>query len=274
MTTDITQYAGGLPSAADPATFDARAAALMQWLTVNFAPEIAALAAEIEAALAGSDGVVDALAALQTSPTFSGTVTIGGRLRALAVADATLSSTGHAYQIGPTSGANVALDADGVQARSNGAGATYRINYYGGGVLIGEPGGGAEIAINGKLVGGAVATQSDGEAGVVTDRIMTPFAVEQHMLANALGWGQTWQDVKGARVVGAVYQNTTGRPIQVSVSFINDLAIFAASVDGVTWVAVGAGAGGGSRTNSQAVIPSGHYYRLTGAVVSYWAELR
>lgn len=54
--------------------------------------------------------------------------------------DLTLTSTGHAFQAGPSTGANVAIDTDEIQARNNGAAATLKVNEHGGNVQLGIAG--------------------------------------------------------------------------------------------------------------------------------------
>jgi hypothetical protein len=50
--------------------------------------------------------------------------------------DVSLSSTGHAFQIGPTSGTNIAADGNEIAARNNGAASTLYLNQDGGAVYI------------------------------------------------------------------------------------------------------------------------------------------
>lgn len=96
-----------------------------------------------------------------------------------------------------------------------------------------------------------------------------------------VGVGQTWQTP--SRAVGSVYQNTTGRAIQVHVSCrqVPTNAAFQTSVDNATWVTVAAAAtsssdGQGALLQASPVIPAGHYYRLTGTglAITAWSELR
>ena len=121
-------------------------------------------------------------------------------------------------------------------------------------------------------VAAVIASQAEAEAGTDTTKLMTAQRVEQHMAANVLGWGQTWQDVAGSRTSGTSYQNTTGRPIQVAVRSSNTAMTFQVSSDNSTWVTVTTTA-----TNSPSgfacVIPASWYYRATGGI-SYWTELR
>ncbi len=91
-----------------------------------------------------------------------------------------------------------------------------------------------------------------------------------------IGVGQTWQDVVGSRSAGTSYQNTTGRPIMVSVSFQSNTRFFQVSTDDATWVSIGRGAeNSGDRDTTSAIIPDDHYYRVTsGATITIWSELR
>jgi len=65
--TEILPFNGLLPTGDDPASFDARAEALMSWLVENFAPQITALAVEIQTALGGSSDALTAIADLSAS---------------------------------------------------------------------------------------------------------------------------------------------------------------------------------------------------------------
>jgi hypothetical protein len=91
--------------------------------------------------------------------------------------------------------------------------------------------------------------------------------------ASGIGVGQTWQNVKNSRATDTPYQNTTGKPIFVSISilrFNNDASLL---VDSIVIGSVG-GVDGGSGQLS-AVIPVGSTYKITGgASIQHWAELR
>ena len=105
--------------------------------------------------------------------------------------------------------------------------------------------------------------------------------------ANAVGVGQTWQDVVGSRAFATSYQNTTGRAITVSarVNMIGtSTATFQVSTDNVTWVTVtiynhNIGSNLTDWPMGPTVIPPGHYYRLnrtggTQTTLAGWTELR
>jgi hypothetical protein len=88
---------------------------------------------------------------------------------------------------------------------------------------------------------------------------------------NAIGQAQTWQAV--SRAVNVSYQNTTGKPIEVSMYGSGPLQ---ASTDNATWVSVQTPQNINSalRMFASAVIPNGHYYRQSGGTLVVWSELR
>jgi hypothetical protein len=119
-----------------------------------------------------------------------------------------------------------------------------------------------------------LATTAEAAAGTDTTRAVTAAGVEAHMVANALGWGQTWQNLTGSRATATTYTNSTGRPIEVKVIYTGGGAYEATfSVDGLqvqyetrptgAWVTVGA------------IVPNGSTYRATSTgTYNAWAELR
>jgi hypothetical protein len=115
-----------------------------------------------------------------------------------------------------------------------------------------------------------IASQAQAEAGTDNTTVMTPLRTEEHMIANDVGQGQTWQTV--TRTSGVVYQNTTGRPIMVSMFSNNTALTFAVSSDNVTFVNLGS-TGTNVPSSFQAVIPNNHYYRGTGGIATA-TELR
>ncbi len=132
-----------------------------------------------------------------------------------------------------------------------------------------------------------IASQAEAQAGTDNTKAMTPLRVEEHMTANALGWGQSWQNVVGSRAYATAYQNTTGRPIVVAprVHMIGaSAATFDVSPDNATWLTVGAYSHNIGSTLSDwlmgpFVVPNGFYYRLTRsggtqATPAGWSELR
>jgi hypothetical protein len=90
---------------------------------------------------------------------------------------------------------------------------------------------------------------------------------------NVLGVNQTWQDVTASRSVGVTYTNTTGRPIQIFVTFDPSGSADHFSIDGVNILP----------TNDvgyyhvACIVPAGSTYRmgtLGSAVQMKWMELR
>lgn len=119
-----------------------------------------------------------------------------------------------------------------------------------------------------------------GNAGATTQDIMTVSAAGKVQFpagSDMIGVGQTWQDVKASRAVGTTYTNTTGRPIQVSVTCsVNTGVVNTLSVDGLPVAYSSVGVIGNGLT-LQAIVPAGSTYVLTntgGTTVLYWVELR
>ena len=112
--------------------------------------------------------------------------------------------------------------------------------------------------------------------------------------ADGIGVGQTWQNVAGSRAKRTTYQNTTGRPIVVAVSFVNPFAstlqlwTHSASADILSaGVMVIQGDGGdyysanqyvNHAANVSAIIVPGYYYQLydpnNDVTIQFWTELR
>lgn len=123
------------------------------------------------------------------------------------------------------------------------------------------------------LAAATIATQAEAEAGAAANRLMTPERTEQHMLANALGWGQTWQNP--SRTHSTSYQNTTGRPIQVSLraSEPSGPRAVQVSVNGSAWIDLGAFQSAAEQTHF--VVPNNWFYRINAnCTITFWAELR
>lgn len=93
--------------------------------------------------------------------------------------------------------------------------------------------------------------------------------------ASQLGVGQTWQDVSASRSGSSTsYQNTTGKPIMVSVRLSSSGAhTVEVSSDGSTWVSLGA-SDNDAGLPYQFIVPNNHYYRITGSTFLNWVELR
>ena len=97
----------------------------------------------------------------------------------------------------------------------------------------------------------------------------------------ALGVGQTWQSLAGSRALNTTYQNTTGRPISVSVVTQpggGQTTSFEVSPnsDMSSSVVISRQKDINGLTTDSGIIPNNIYYRLNLAsgFISTWAELR
>ena len=97
----------------------------------------------------------------------------------------------------------------------------------------------------------------------------------------ALGVGQTWQSLTGSRALNTTYQNTTGRPISVSVvtqpegSQTSSFEVSPNS-DMSSSVVISRQKDINGLTTDSGIIPNNIYYRLKlgHGFISSWAELR
>lgn len=90
------------------------------------------------------------------------------------------------------------------------------------------------------------------------------------------GLGVQWLNLTGSRAKNTVYQNTNGRAIKVNVISSGGYVDRRMSVspNNITWGGVSSFNTDG-QTTSEAVVPSGHYYRFEGgATIEWWLELR
>ena len=101
-------------------------------------------------------------------------------------------------------------------------------------------------------------------------------ATQDYVGTQALGIGQTWQNVAGSRALGTTYTNSTGRPILVNIvaSRSNTTGTLGITVAGVST---------GNLTIAQnvqgfvsAVVPNGATYLIgsTLTTINAWVELR
>jgi len=97
----------------------------------------------------------------------------------------------------------------------------------------------------------------------------------------ALGVGQTWQSLAGSRALNTTYQNTTGRPISVSVVTQpggDQTTSFEVSPnsDMSSSVVISRQRDINGLTTDNGIIPNNIYYRLNlgSGFISTWAELR
>lgn len=101
------------------------------------------------------------------------------------------------------------------------------------------------------------------------------YGSDSEIRAFAFGEGQTWQNVSAARAHSTAYQNTSGKPIMVSVRLHNVTGRdFQVSADGTSWLTA-ATAGAMEAIVAPIVVPNGHYYKVLGGYgAGTWVELR
>lgn len=92
----------------------------------------------------------------------------------------------------------------------------------------------------------------------------------------SLGYGQTWQNVTGSRTAGTVYYNTTGKPIQLAITYTQTAS--GSTTVNVSGLAIASGqqstvSGGQSL---MPIVPAGASYSLTNVsnLINTWYELR
>jgi hypothetical protein len=90
---------------------------------------------------------------------------------------------------------------------------------------------------------------------------------------DAIGVGQTWQNLTASRAPATTYTNSTGKPIQVAISILTNVATNTFTIDGVIVFSVGAGT---QQMSLSFIIPDGSTYRFDGSVHGSvdWSELR
>jgi hypothetical protein len=120
-----------------------------------------------------------------------------------------------------------------------------------------------------RTIAADIATEAEAQAGAAARKLMSARGAEQHMLANALGWGQTWQAPN--RRLNTRYLNETGRPILVCISSgWSTYGYIDVSENGATWINVARSRYGPTVST---IVPAGHYYRVTNSFDT-WTELR
>lgn len=119
-----------------------------------------------------------------------------------------------------------------------------------------------------------LATDSETQTGTDTTRALTP----ANLRSSVLGLGQTWQDVTASRVLGTVYTNSTGKPIQVTVyqtaydnSAEGQFFVGAVVVSRVFFIG---GSGALAKMMHSVIVPAGATYKVTGQAIINWCELR
>lgn len=93
---------------------------------------------------------------------------------------------------------------------------------------------------------------------------------------NSLGYGQTWQNVTGSRALSTTYYNTTGKPINVSVTMNIVSGAQTLTIGGVAMASSNVSPAAGLAL-LQGIVPAGASYSVTvggSNTINLWAELR
>ena len=144
----------------------------------------------------------------------------------------------------------------------------------------------------GKVLGNASGSEGDvreididtdissvsGSDDTVPSAKATKAYIDAQIAANCIGIGQTWQDVKSSRSNNTAFQNTTGRPIQVCLSFASDGSTtldVKVSADNSSYIALAQIGFDSSESGTTFTVPNNHYYKTFGSLtIRTWAELR
>jgi hypothetical protein len=118
--------------------------------------------------------------------------------------------------------------------------------------------GGGNLSAN-RTLSADIATVEQAQEGALNTKLMSPASVEQHMLANAIGWGQTISSVYHSGFTE--YTNTTGRPTLLSYyeNSTSSICRLEVSPDGVVFTEVASSRYG---VSASFVIPAGWRYRF------------
>lgn len=120
-----------------------------------------------------------------------------------------------------------------------------------------------------------LATVSEASAGTDTTRAVTCAGLEAHMLSNEIGWGQNYYQYNSTqRVTGTSYQNTTGRPVVVSLW--GSSGNFQVSQNGSTWIDIAGLSSNASGSQCSIMVLPNYWYRVTGTFNRFspgWVEI-
>jgi hypothetical protein len=139
------------------------------------------------------------------------------------------------------------------------------------------------------ISGGAGGLQSKGDASGalnIQTASTTAIAIDASQnvtfsgTLNVFGSGQTWTSfTSSTRALGTTYTNTTGKPIEVSVTALLNAATLTGmsmTVNGVNVSQAGYASNGGWPMNVSAVVPAGATYATNSSNLNFntWSELR
>ena len=139
-----------------------------------------------------------------------------------------------------------------------------------------------------KILGRTTAGEGDVEEVSLLDEddmssdsataVATQQSIKAYVNSQAIGVGQTWQNVASSRSNNTVYQNTTGRPIQVVISHgpngtsTQDIQVSSDNSTYITLATLGLDA---SESTNTFTVPDNYYYKSVGSLPQRtWVELR
>ena len=125
------------------------------------------------------------------------------RLRLTATDDAALASTLHAFQVGPTAGANIIMDGNETMARNNGAASTYFINVEGGNIQLGNTS--SILTLTGGKIAFPAAQQAFTDANTLDDYEEGSWVVTSAGTTSAGTGTYTIQDAHYTKIGRVVY---------------------------------------------------------------------
>jgi hypothetical protein len=180
----------------------------------------------------------------------------------------------HAVPQAPMLPALSALGTNGVIARTGEGAVAARTVTAGTGVTVTNGNGvsgNPTVALN-------IATQAQAQAGTANDRAMTPLRVAEaiaELAPGSIGVGQTWQNLLASRAAGTSYQNTTGRPIMVSIRASEPSGPRNIEVSPTNSNFIAIMAFQSIFESTQFIVPPDWFYRINGnCTISIWSELR
>jgi len=130
-----------------------------------------------------------------------------------------------------------------------------------------------------RVVGFIDSTQSTAGTWATAPSAIQGYGGQAFASMSSFGYGQTWQNVTGSRVLGTTYYNTTGKPIQVSCTTYSSTtaSIGTLTINGVV-ACQHAQPSVGYNGISSAIVPPGASYVIaqagTGAALYHCSELR
>jgi hypothetical protein len=142
-----------------------------------------------------------------------------------------------------------------------------------GGAITVAPGG-----ISFTELASALVNDTDAMTDASATTLATSESIKAYVDSQAIGVGQTWQNVASSRSNNTVFQNTTGRPIQVLISYTPDgvtTQSIEVSSDNSTYIQLARIGFDASESGTTFTVPNNHYYKSDGSLtIRTWVELR